>query len=42
MGHHYFDHDLSIDDLHALLVAENPIATRTEGADFEDLMDIVR
>ena len=42
MAHAKFDHDLSADEMYALWLAENPVATNTEKADFQDLLDDIR
>lgn len=42
MGHAKYDHDLSLDDVEAIWVGENPVCTNTERADFQDLLDDIR
>ena len=42
MGHAKYDHDLSLDDMEALWVADHPVCTNTERADFQDLLDDIR
>ena len=42
MAHDRYNHDLSTDDLLSLWIADHPIATASEKADFEDLLDDVQ
>ncbi len=42
MAHDRYNHDLSTDDLLSLWLADHPIATNSEKADFMDLLDDVR
>jgi len=42
MAHAKYDHDLSLDECYALWLADHPVATNTEKADFQDLIDDVR
>ena len=41
MAHHKYEHDLSTEDLYSLWLADHPVATNTEKADFRDLIDDV-
>ena len=41
MAHQKYEHDLSTEDLYSLWLADHPVATNTEKADFRDLIDDV-
>lgn len=42
MGHAQYDHDLSLEDLEAMWIADHPIATNSEKADFFDAISDMR
>jgi len=42
MAHAKYGHDLSLDECYAMWLADHPVATNTEKADFQDLIDDVR
>ena len=41
MAHAKYEHDLTLEDMYSLWVADHPVATNTEKADFRDLIDDV-
>lgn len=42
MAHAKYSHDLTPDEVYALWIADHPVATNTEKADFQDLLDDVQ
>lgn len=42
MAHAKYSHDLTPDEVYALWIADHPVATNTEKADFRDLLDDVQ
>jgi len=42
MAHAKYEHDLLLEDMYGLWVADHPVATNSEKADFQDLLDDIR